>query len=224
MRTREAARCAGVSPTTIQKWISHCKTEGENGLQDRNKDQRSYSEEIKEKAVVDYLSEAGSLLTIASRYNIRPENLLHRWIRAYVWLEHLSPSYHGLRLTARKEVKYNYNSTSRDENRHYLPAKFHHLQGARPFQWHHPRHTSRQNLSFSSNMDRDKRHWLWYNEYATASWLKRVRRERKADDAGEDHSIIRKLVPWWMSKSGIAIRYLLLRIKIGKQLSSLCHF
>lgn len=83
MRKSEAARRAGVSRSTIQKWINLYMTEGEGGLQDRNKDQRSYSEEIKQKAVADYLSGVGSLLSIASQYNIRSENLLLRWIRAY---------------------------------------------------------------------------------------------------------------------------------------------
>ena len=83
MRKSEAARRAGVSRSTIQKWISLYITEGEGGLQDRNKNQRSYSEEIRQKAVADYLSGTGSLLSIASRYHIRSKNLLLRWIRAY---------------------------------------------------------------------------------------------------------------------------------------------
>jgi len=83
MRIREAARRAGVSPSTIQKWISRYKAEGEAGLQDGNRDQRSYSEEIRRKAVEDYLSGAGSMLSVVSRYGIRSENLLGRWIKAY---------------------------------------------------------------------------------------------------------------------------------------------
>lgn len=83
MRIREAARRAGVHPSTIEKWISHYKAEEEAGLQDRNKAQKSYDEETKRKAVADYLSGGGSLLSIARRYSIRSENLLLRWIRAY---------------------------------------------------------------------------------------------------------------------------------------------
>ena len=83
MRIREAARRAGVHPSTIEKWISHYEAEEEAGLQDRNKAQKSYDEETKRKAVADYLSGGGSLLSIARRYSIRSENLLLRWIRAY---------------------------------------------------------------------------------------------------------------------------------------------
>lgn len=83
MRIREAARRAGVHPSTIEKWISHYEAEEEAGLQDRNKAQKSYDEETKRKAVADYLSGGGSLLSIARRYSIRSKNLLLRWIRAY---------------------------------------------------------------------------------------------------------------------------------------------
>ena len=83
MRIREAARRAGVHPSTIEKWISHYEAEEEAGRQDRNKAQKSYDEETKRKAVADYLSGGGSLLSIARRYSIRSENLLLRWIRAY---------------------------------------------------------------------------------------------------------------------------------------------
>ena len=83
MRIREAARRAGVSHSTMQTWIRHYKAEGEAGLQDRNKAQRRYSEETKQKAVADYLAGTGSLQSIAGQYNIRSENLLLRWIRAY---------------------------------------------------------------------------------------------------------------------------------------------
>ena len=83
MRGREAARRAGVSPSTMQTWISHYKEEGEDGLRDGNKNQRSYSEEIKQKAVKDYVSGRGSLLSVASRYHIRSGNLLLRWVKAY---------------------------------------------------------------------------------------------------------------------------------------------
>ena len=49
MRIREAARRAGVHPSTIEKWISHYEAEEEAGLQDRNKAQKSYDEETKRK-------------------------------------------------------------------------------------------------------------------------------------------------------------------------------
>jgi len=95
MRIREAARRSGVSPSTIQKWISHYKAEGETGLQDGTKNQRSYSEEIKQKAVKDYVSGAGSLLTVASRYNIRSESLLLRWVKAYNCHGEITQKYGG---------------------------------------------------------------------------------------------------------------------------------
>lgn len=95
MRIREAARRAGVHSSTMQKWISHYKAEGETGLQDGNKDQRSYSEEIKQKAVKDYVSGGGSLLSVASRYNIRSESLLLRWVKAYNCHGEITQKYGG---------------------------------------------------------------------------------------------------------------------------------
>lgn len=83
MRVSDAANRAGVRPGTIRKWISHYEAEGEIVLRDGNKNQRTYSDEVRRKAVEDYISGAGSLVSIASRYHIRSETLLHRWVKAY---------------------------------------------------------------------------------------------------------------------------------------------
>ena len=68
-----------------------------------------------------------------------------------VCLEHPPTSYHGLRPTARKEGQYNYNSTSRGENCHDLPAyRFYHLQTPGSFQRYRPGNHERQNSAFNS--------------------------------------------------------------------------
>ena len=91
-----------------------------------------------------------------------------------VCLERPPTSYYGLRPTARKEGQYNYNSTSRGENCHYLPPyRFYHLQGACPFQRNRRRNHKRQNSAFNSAWGSDKRRWLWYNGDTTnepAAW------------------------------------------------------
>jgi len=67
----EAARLAGVHKKTFAGWISRYKTEGPTGFlpQEQN---RSYSNETKLAAVLDYLAGKGSIRTILS-----PEK---RWI------------------------------------------------------------------------------------------------------------------------------------------------
>lgn len=84
MRGREAARRAGVGSTTMQRWISLYQAEGAEGLsRNGNKRKQKYSGEIKQRAVEDYLSGKGSLLTIARQYGIRADTLLQRWIMEY---------------------------------------------------------------------------------------------------------------------------------------------
>jgi len=60
---REAARQTEVSSSTMQKWINHYKAEGGTGLQDGNKDQRSYDMVATPKTVQHPLPIAPSLTT-----------------------------------------------------------------------------------------------------------------------------------------------------------------
>ena len=82
MSVSEAGRQAGVHHKSIQRWIDQYEAEGAEGFfpQERN---RVYSAEIKERAVRDYLSNAGSLQDICKKYKIRSNTQLRKWIKVY---------------------------------------------------------------------------------------------------------------------------------------------
>ena len=57
LRMREAARRAGVGHSTMESWISRYRSEGISALEENgNRFKRRYSEEVKRKAVEEYLS------------------------------------------------------------------------------------------------------------------------------------------------------------------------
>ena len=69
MRMREVARRAGVGHSTMHNWISRYRAEGASSLsEDGNEERRSYSEEIRQKAVAEYLSGQGSSMVITEKY------------------------------------------------------------------------------------------------------------------------------------------------------------
>ena len=78
----EAGRAAGVSHKTILRWIARYETEGADGFlpQERN---RKYSTKTKLQAVLDYLSDKGSLQDICKKYKIRSTRQLSDWIKVY---------------------------------------------------------------------------------------------------------------------------------------------
>ena len=60
IRMREAARRAGVGHSTMHTWISRYRAEGVSALSENgNAQRRRYSEEIRQKAVKEYLSGRG---------------------------------------------------------------------------------------------------------------------------------------------------------------------
>lgn len=76
-----AADRLGVRISTVQQWISVYKSDGEGAfLITENK---QYSRELKERAVLDYLSGKGSQQEICQRYGIRARSKLHNWIMMY---------------------------------------------------------------------------------------------------------------------------------------------
>lgn len=79
---RVAGRLAGVGETTVRRWIVRYETEGAEGflLQERN---RVYSPELKQMAVEEYLSGAGSLTEISKKYKIKDDYQLRTWIKVY---------------------------------------------------------------------------------------------------------------------------------------------
>lgn len=84
MSGREAARRAGVGSSTMQIWISRYRAEGVQALEeDGNQARRTYSEDIRRKAVEEYLSGNGSSMAIAEKYKLRSGNLVLDWVREY---------------------------------------------------------------------------------------------------------------------------------------------
>lgn len=68
MRMREVARRAGVGHSTMHNWISRYRAEGASTLSENgNAQRRAYSEEIRQKAVEEYLSGQGSSMAIAEK-------------------------------------------------------------------------------------------------------------------------------------------------------------
>lgn len=49
----------------------------------KDRGNRSYTKEIKERAVKEYLAGTGSLLDICEKYNIPSDNTLITWIKLY---------------------------------------------------------------------------------------------------------------------------------------------
>ena len=84
MRMREAARRAGVGHSTMHTWISRYRAEGASALcENGNAQRRTYSEEIRQKAVEEYLSGQGSSMAIAEKYKLRSGNLVLDWVKEY---------------------------------------------------------------------------------------------------------------------------------------------
>lgn len=84
MRMREAARRAGVGHSTMESWVSRYRAEGLSALAENgNCAKRQYSEEVKRKAVEEYLSGQGSSMAIAEKYQLRSGNLVLDWVKAY---------------------------------------------------------------------------------------------------------------------------------------------
>ena len=82
MRCREAARRAGVGHSTIHTWINRYRAEGTMVFsENENAQRRTYSEEIRQKAVEEYLSGQGSSMAIAEKYKLRSGNLVLDWAK-----------------------------------------------------------------------------------------------------------------------------------------------
>jgi transposase-like protein len=87
---RHARARLGVSLDALQQWIRIYKSEGEGAFLVTG--YKKYSKELKEQAVMDYLSGRGSLQEICQRYGIRAKSKLQNWIKKYNGHEELKAS------------------------------------------------------------------------------------------------------------------------------------
>ena len=79
---KAAHESAGIGKTTFRRWVNRYRQEGASGLLPR-KQNRHYTAEVKERAVMDYLAGGGSLQDICNNYEIRDTRQLSNWIRVY---------------------------------------------------------------------------------------------------------------------------------------------
>ena len=72
----------GISYETIRSGFIRYK---ENGISTfiETKHNAVYTEELKTKAVIEYLQGKGSQMAIAAKYGLRSKSQLQRWIKAY---------------------------------------------------------------------------------------------------------------------------------------------
>lgn len=80
----------GVSIASVQQWIRNYESMGADAF--TLKGNKRYSKELKQQAVLDYLSGRGSQDDICKRYGIRSKAKLQIWIKKYNGHEELKAS------------------------------------------------------------------------------------------------------------------------------------
>ena len=78
----ESLRRANNSEASFRYWVHQYKEKGIKGLLPNSRN-RKYPEEIKRKAVEEYLSGKGSLEQIGEEYGLRSISQLRQWIKLY---------------------------------------------------------------------------------------------------------------------------------------------
>lgn len=78
----ESLRRANNSEASFRYWVHQYKEKGIKGLLPNSRN-RKYPEEIKRKAVEEYLSGKGSLEQIGEEYGLRSISQLRQWIKVY---------------------------------------------------------------------------------------------------------------------------------------------
>lgn len=80
----------GIARATFRQWIKNYQSMGSDAFQEHVN--QSYSKELKEQAVADYLSGRGSLLNLCEKYKIKSTYQLRDWIKKYNGHEELKAS------------------------------------------------------------------------------------------------------------------------------------
>lgn len=80
----------GIARATFRQWIENYQSMGSDAFQEHVN--KSYSKELKEQAVADYLSGRGSLLNLCEKYKIKSTYQLRDWIKKYNGHEELKAS------------------------------------------------------------------------------------------------------------------------------------
>ena len=82
MSQAEVARQYGVNASSVQEWIARYRAGGALAFR-KQEHNNIYSSNLKRAAVEAYLSGAGSLLEVATKYGLRSKTQLERWIKVY---------------------------------------------------------------------------------------------------------------------------------------------
>lgn len=80
----------GICPASFQMWIKNYRSMGVDAF--TRSGNKHYSKELKEQAVIDYLSGVGSLQDICEKYKIPSTSQLRKWIKRYNGHEELKAS------------------------------------------------------------------------------------------------------------------------------------
>ncbi len=89
---------------TITKWIARFDSHGEVSLLDNNRN-KSYTKELKEQVIGDYLSGKGSLNDLTYKYNISSSSIVTNWVFNYnngVEIQDYDPKHEVYTMKARK--------------------------------------------------------------------------------------------------------------------------
>lgn len=78
----QLSKLYGVSESAINSWKMKYEKDGAVGLKE-SRTWNSYSKEVKEQAVLDYLYGKGSLTDICQKYDISAHSVLEKWIKRY---------------------------------------------------------------------------------------------------------------------------------------------
>lgn len=78
---RQIADIYGVKQSSFQQWLRNYESIGANAF--IQKEYRKYSKELKEQAVLDYLTGQGSQDDICKKYGILSKSKLQKWIKVY---------------------------------------------------------------------------------------------------------------------------------------------
>ncbi|CAH2760444.1 helix-turn-helix domain-containing protein [Erysipelothrix amsterdamensis] len=82
----EIAEELSIDSSTLRSWVKKYQTYGIEVFSDKDRN-KSYSKELKESAIRDYLEGAGSLKDISIKYGISSHEVLRGWIKKYNRLE-----------------------------------------------------------------------------------------------------------------------------------------
>ena len=99
----EAAERCGMGFETMRRWVSRYHAEGTAAFLPPQRNS-TYSPDLKEAAVKDYLSGEGSLQKICEKYNIRDTRQLRFWIKVYNGHKDFKKQTGGSRMTKGRET------------------------------------------------------------------------------------------------------------------------